>query len=388
MPANIVLTGSSGNLGTYLLNDLVASSHVDRIWCLNRSQDAGERQYDLLRERGLSASVPETVKFHKYDVASRRLGLEPSVYQDITENATHILHAAWPVDWNKSFSSFESSIRGVSNLIECCANSKHSPTLYFVSSVAAAGNWGAVPGSRQSVPEDEIDDWKVARLGYGQSKLVAERLLAEASRAKGVTTAICRVGQVAGPVEHGTAGSWPRQEWFPSLIASSAYLGVLPDSLGPAENIDWTPVDQVSSIVVQLLFSDQKAGTAVFHHITNPSSTEWRRIVPGVKAALEQHGANGGKSEPAKTIRLTGLVEWVEALEESARDESADISGNPAVKLLSFFQNLKDKSIHLPKARAATLEVKRTRLRSSKMQELDCVNQEWISLWMKQWDAK
>ena len=52
-------------------------------------------------------------------------------------------------------------------------------------------------------------------MGYGESKYVAERLLELAAEEFGVSAAICRVGQLAGPVEKG--GMWSKQEWLPSV---------------------------------------------------------------------------------------------------------------------------------------------------------------------------
>ena len=52
-------------------------------------------------------------------------------------------------------------------------------------------------------------------MGYAESKYVAERLLEIAGEKGGVSAAICRVGQLAGPVKKG--GMWSKQEWLPSV---------------------------------------------------------------------------------------------------------------------------------------------------------------------------
>lgn len=44
-------------------------------------------------------------------------------------------------------------------------------------------------------------------MGYGKSKFVAERLLDTAAKEAGLSTVICRVGQIAGPTT--TSGMWP-----------------------------------------------------------------------------------------------------------------------------------------------------------------------------------
>lgn len=51
----VILTGSIGSLGYYLLYQLLENPLVSRVYCLNRSQDSEERQRHSSRERGLQA---------------------------------------------------------------------------------------------------------------------------------------------------------------------------------------------------------------------------------------------------------------------------------------------------------------------------------------------
>jgi len=68
------------------------------------------------------------------------------------------------------------------------------------------------------VPESAFHDFTVpSAMGYGESKYVAELLLEQATEESGVAAAICRVGQLAGPVVK--EGIWNKQEWLPSVSA-------------------------------------------------------------------------------------------------------------------------------------------------------------------------
>jgi hypothetical protein len=60
-----------------------------------------------------------------------------------------------------------------------------------------------------------------------------------------------RTEQIAGPLK--SHGVWTRQEWLPSIIASSKYLGILPETLGTLETVDWIPVDLLASIMAELV---------------------------------------------------------------------------------------------------------------------------------------
>jgi thioester reductase-like protein len=50
------------------------------------------------------------------------------------------------------------------------------------------------------IPESPITEYKSTRTGYGQSKLVAEKLLYAATEKTGLNVIVYCVGQIAGPV--------------------------------------------------------------------------------------------------------------------------------------------------------------------------------------------
>lgn len=233
------------------------------------------------------------------------------------------------------------------------------------------------------IPQVELTDWKVARTGYGQSKLVAERLLSHAARALALPCAIVRVGQLAGPVLHGDAhGKWTEREWLPSLIRSSITLKALPGTLGPVEDVDWVPVDlaavALADMSSHLAYSGapQKA-RAGFYHLVNPQCTQWSKLVPCIMDLV------------TKNVRLVSFVEWVPILKDSVKAaggyQAVDEGLNPAAKLIDFFDNLQDRAIRFPKAKSTLLETKRTIKLSRTLANLEPVGEEWMALWMRQW---
>ena len=130
---------------------------------------------------------------------------------------TIITDNQWKVDFYLSLPSFEPHIAGVNNLIKFSAASQNSPPIFFTSSVGAVGKWND-KHPNELAPEMAIDDPGVAECqGYSESKWITERLLCAAGNKCGLSSAICRVGQISGPVERGGKGKWNIQEWLPSV---------------------------------------------------------------------------------------------------------------------------------------------------------------------------
>ena len=365
-----VLTGSTGTLGSYLFEALLASPEVSRIYCLNRSADSEERQVRVSASRGLSAQWDNhRVKFLKYDLSKEYLGLDIGVYAELISHATLVLHNAWQVDFNLSLSSFEPvHIEGVRSLIDFSARSVHKAKIFFVSSIGAVMNWSA--NHTGKVPEEIIEDFTVPQaMGYAESKYVAERLLDTASRTFEIPISICRVGQIAGPVSTGK-GKWNTREWFPSIIASSKYLGLIPESLGAMNTVDWIPIDILSKILVELaLLRDRSPASPRVYHTVNPRTSTWSSLLP----AVQQNLGNSPKIVP--------FIAWLKALKQSA-STTQDLSLNPAVKLLEFFENMQRNEDQC----SPTLETAVTVKSSRTLAQLGPVQAEWMERWIEQWN--
>ncbi|KAI1772877.1 acetyl-CoA synthetase-like protein [Hypoxylon cercidicola] len=334
VPQSVVLTGSTGSLGTYLLAALQAlpESRVRRIFCLNRASDASSKQAAALKSRGLPPAQEASgrvVFLTVPDFGAPKLGLGPADYDMLLAETTDIIHNAWPVNFLLPLKSFEPSIAGVARLLELARRGLRRPALFFVSSIAAA------MGAARRVPEAVLPDpaQLVLRQGYARSKYVGERLLDAYARATGRRAAVLRVGQVAGPVQ--LAGAWNRREWFPSLVRSAKHLGALPRSLGSSSRVEWVPVDALSRIVLEVVDDVNsnrprtEGGGALVYNLVNPTPVDFASLLPAL--------------QPAVAPATTPLADWIERLEHSSRGRAArrtPAEDNPAVKLLDFYRSL------------------------------------------------
>ncbi|KAI0517685.1 hypothetical protein F5B22DRAFT_93766 [Xylaria bambusicola] len=371
----VIVTGTTGSLGTYLLNTLVKNPAVRRVYCFNRSADAEERQRAGFKTKGLTEVWPaKKVQFLTADLSKPDFGLGQGKYDVLLKGVTKIIHNQWPVNFNLDLSSFEPHIRGVRHLVDFAKKSRHGSSLFYISSIGSITKWA----DDSPVPEKPIHDLTIAGAqGYSLSKLMAENLLEQAVKVSGVDASVCRVGQIAGPVTTGDKGEWNKQEWFPTIVESSKYLKMLPSNLGTLDRIEWVPVDLLADMVVELAGVGAKKGEfeedddeLKVYHAVNPKLSYWQVISPTIM-----------KKMPVGT-RSVPWAEWVQALKDAQRTATA--KELPGLKLLEFYEGLV-----LPedvKITPFNLETGVTSRKSQTMRKLTPVTNDWVDLWLKQWN--
>ncbi|KAK1701537.1 thioester reductase domain-containing protein [Colletotrichum godetiae] len=361
----VLVTGTTGALGSYLLDFMEHNPAVSKVVCLNRSEDSGKRQVKMSAERGL-ATTWKKAEFLCVDMAKSNLGLEPEVYNRLLKEADRIIHNAWPVNFNISVETFEPHIRGVRHWVDFSLRAAKNVPVVFVSSIGTVDTWQG-PGP---VPEKRLMDLSLPSTGYGRSKMVSSLILDEATQVSGVPTAVVRVGQVAGP--QSKDGVWNRQEWLPTIIASSKYLGVLPRDLGAMATVNWTPIEGIANLILEV------SGIAApvplkkingYFHGVNPRTVPWETLAEAVR---EFYGDGVIK-------KLVSFKEWVELLENSAATTD-DVDKNPGIKLLDFYQGLA-----MGEGQGVEFSMERTTKSSKTMKEMQAVTPELMQNWCRQW---
>jgi len=372
---NVILTGTTGSLGTHLLATLEAmpAAKVAKIFCLNRSSNSRERQKKMSQAHGLNFDWgDQRVEFLHADLSKSKLGLNAEKYDELLGETTVIIHNAWQVDFNLAIESFEPQIRGLRNLLDFGFHSRNKAPVIFTSSISTAIEW-MEQHPDDLVPEAIIHDFDAPqKIGYAESKFVSEHVLETFTRSSGLTTAIFRTGQIAGPLTG--KGVWNEREWFPSIMSSSKHLDILPETLGKMESIEWIPVDVISLIMVELVeevLRSQSLGKTLVYNLVNPKPATWSSLS---KSAQKLTGIS-------KTVPLK---DWVEALEVSSHEKNgAIIETNPAVKLLDWLRLISQKDI--PQEGTSGFEVRRLVQDSRTASQLTAVSSEWMSLWISRW---
>jgi thioester reductase-like protein len=368
----VLLTGSTGSLGSYLLDKMMHNPGIDRVICLNRAGSDENRQSGIQSSRGLQTDFAK-VDFLEADLSQEGFGLDCETYTSLKARATHIIHNAWPVNFNLPLSSFEPQLEACCRLLAFARSSHNFKELMFLSSVGVANDWSNHFG--EDVPEQPIENTLVAEdMGYAQSKLLAEQLLQQGAQEMNVPVTICRLGQIAGPVES-EQGSWNRNEWFPSLILSCKALGKMPRTLGAMECMDWIPVDRLANMLVEVLSPDDRGNERGSHkgarylHFVNPQRPRWSEIACSVVASID------------RDIEIVPFDQWVSCLAAVIeKDDEAVAVDIPALKLVDFYQHIGKECTTRP-----VFSTDVAQERSASLRNLPEVSLQWIQQWLRQW---
>lgn len=315
----IVLTGTTGSLGAHILDQLTRRPEVSKVICLSRARshaDSEKRVSDSLAQRLRSLTPEAQSKIISYaaDVNRVDLGLTSQEYAYIRDNATSVIHNAWPVNFVLSLESYDEHIGGAVNLINLALSSPRAgtlsaPSFFFSSSVATT-----VGRPDPEVFERFSDSPNTANsTGYGQGKWVVEKIIERASidKVDAIRLGVFRIGQLAGDTENGV---WNETEAWPLMFRAAITTGTLPDL---DERPTWLPVDIAGRAISELALSAKQGQRAELYHVLSNQPTPWRDILQGLK--------DGGLE-----YKAVDRFKWLENLAQS----EPDVERNPTYKLL------------------------------------------------------
>lgn len=374
----VLLTGSTGSLGTHLLAHLASHPGVVHVICLNRSnpENPYERQLKAAQAKNITISQQAWSKIQviQTNAAAPLLGLSTPQYGYLCRQITHIIHNAWPMDFKRRLPSFEAHFRILQNLVSLARDAHkvrptHKPSLMFVSSIGAVGQYGRVHGGR-TVPEIPMDRVECANpFGYGEAKLVCEKIIETAAHVHHdeIQARYVRVGQVSGSMK---TGFWNSNEHLPALIKSSQLVGAFPKLEGTCS---WLPVDRCAEVLSELLLTTITLPTDLVYHLENPVRQSWHDILSIFASKLALPNAE-----------LLPFHEWLERVCAVADDiDAAGIDGNPAKRLADFFRG----EFEHMSCGSIILDMERARKVSPALQSMEAASDVTIAAYIDQWKA-
>ncbi|KAL8717980.1 MAG: hypothetical protein Q9225_004839 [Loekoesia sp. 1 TL-2023] len=353
----VLLTGSTGSLGAHLLYDLVKNQSIERVICLNRALSKLEPEPKsslVLRERQEKANARHGLAFSNEmwdkieliasDISNPGLGLKPQARSQIAGQVTHILHNAWPMDFQRTLESLEGQVHAVRNLLDFAQDAKDTrkgrkPKLVFLSSIAVAGR-----SPEKLVLEQGLSDpSSTVPMGYAEAKWVCEEVLASAVQLMGdkVDPVIIRIGQLSGS---STTGYWNLTEHLAAIIKCSHDIAALPALQGgsfpmfmlvrtQANNIQafsWLPVDVAAKVICEISFADRCQN--LYYHVENPVRQSWSHFLDYLRYKFQASFPKILSFEEwlGNALNLAG-ADGIASLEQFLRDDFRRLSSGELV---------------------------------------------------------
>jgi len=267
----VLLTGATGFLGTFLLDELLRQTE-SRIWCLVRAPDepaAWNRLRPRLEWIGRDAEQlrPRLVPLPG-DLTRSCLGMPAADFEALARRIDAVYHAGADVNYLYPYPALRPANVGGTREILRLACSGGGVPLHLISTIgvlpprdAAAIEWRAdrLPVDPGPVPQD----------GYSQSKWVAERLAEEAWR-RGLPVRIYRPGRLTA---HSRTGLGNPRDLLTLLVQLCDAVGAIPEvDLW----LDLTPVDYASQAIVRL--AQAEGPWDQVYHVANPTPVAWSQV--------------------------------------------------------------------------------------------------------------
>ncbi|MGX2993993.1 thioester reductase domain-containing protein [Streptomyces sp. JNUCC 64] len=291
---DVLLTGATGYLGAFLLDELTRASK-GRVYCVVRAADEAGGM-DRLRAAAAKFGLPEPdpERVHAVPGDLRDIAAVCAGYRDgeLADRVGHVVHCAAKVVFTEPYRMLRDD-----NVLPLVALLNWMRPLgirdvSFISTVAATAP--ATTGGRLMETREQPLDPQLG--GYGVSKWVGERLLERADQ-DGMRVRVFRPGLI---MASSTTGACNDKDliWF--LLTSGLVVGARPvDDRG----MPVSPVDVLARAVAELALSAKSVGRA--YHLVDETSPSLEDLF----AALEEAGL------PTRTVPLP---EWQRLVAERA----------------------------------------------------------------------
>ena len=264
---HVLLTGSTGYLGSYLLRQLLTNTQY-RITCLMRcdnSENGLKRLQNGASQKGLPCDFdPQRITIVPGDLSKQYFGLSQQQYQLLANDIDCVIHNASIINLMDPLSAlYPTNVNGAKEVIEFACQLKIKPVHY----ISTIGVHHALPEHtlQPVVEETKVVDWQDVNLTYEQSKIMAETLFNQA-RSQGLPVNILRPGTI----------TWARDR--KPFIYDDAFLKFSRACLDihsyPSSelSVNIVPVDYVAECISAIV--KQATGQSNNYHLVSDTSTQ------------------------------------------------------------------------------------------------------------------
>ena len=275
-PQNILLTGATGFLGAFLLDELLQSTQAN-IYCLIRcsSVEVGREklQRNLERYSLHNAAQSNRVILLLGDLSKPLLGMSELQFHKLASQIDLIYHNGAFVNLIYPYAALrEINVIGTQEILRLASQVKLKP-VHYISTL------DVFQSDRQPtmdlLEQDDFVGFAGPDGGYAQSKWVGEKLVM-AAQERGIPTCIYRLGMIVGDSQTGVSKT---EDLVCRFIKGSIQLKKV---LNLPLQMHLTPVDYTTKAIVHLSLQQSSWGKAF--HIANPNPLSLDRLVQHIQS--------------------------------------------------------------------------------------------------------
>jgi amino acid adenylation domain-containing protein/thioester reductase-like protein len=271
-PNYIFITGATGFLGAYLLDELLQKTDA-KIYCLVRAvneRDAIKKLRKNLEQYALwNPNFSNRIIAICGDLEQANLGLSFSQFEKLGNQVDMIYHSGAEVNFAKPYSIVKSAnVLGTQEILRLACHGKLKP-VHYISTISVMSILGCSNIPKVITENDDINnrqDFISNDLGYVQSKWVAEKLVWIA-KSRGIPVTVFRTGNI---LSHSKTGHAYTNQYIFRLIKWCIQSNTVPNLIN--KNDVLTPVDYASQAIVHLSQQQESLGKA-FHIVPKPSKS-------------------------------------------------------------------------------------------------------------------
>jgi myxalamid-type nonribosomal peptide synthetase MxaA len=268
-PRHILLTGATGYLGAFLLEQLLVRTSAT-IHCLLRANDtphglerlkASMTRYQLWNE-----AFAERLVVVPGDLARPQLGLDATRWNELAETIDVIYHNGARVNFVYPYSKVrEPNVEGTKTILRL-ASTTRIKAVHHISTIDVLQTVMRRPLREVEPPAHAIEE---VPAGYTGSKWAAECAINEA-RKKGLPVAVYRPAQILG---HTVTGATQTSDYLVIFVRGFLRMGILPVFPRIIDNV---PVDYLAKAIVHISLKPASLGR--FFNLFNPQPVSTAKI--------------------------------------------------------------------------------------------------------------
>jgi thioester reductase-like protein len=269
-----LLTGVTGFLGVYLLNELINTTQAI-IYCHIRAANqtaAKQRLQKTLLKYQLKHLVNNPkIKIIIGDLEKKFIGISPNVFKRLAKKVDSIYHCGAYVNHIYHYQQlYPANVRSTRELLKFAALGKNK-AFHYISTISCVSNLDDKGYAREACPKQNLPK---LLCGYTLTKWASERMLCSAMQ-HGFAITIYRPGNITGSSINGISN--PERNHLLLLLKSCIQLGMAPDW---DAYFDMVSIDIVAKSIIGL--SLEPNSKSRLYNMQNSKPPTWRQFIKWV----------------------------------------------------------------------------------------------------------